>query len=224
MKKILKALLLLMLVLTAAEAAFLVARHTAKPPETGPDKTGTPAEGKKQAGRFLPAGYKITYQAPDDEAGRTVIFDSRTPYSHHNGAGSVPLPDSPDSLSYAVGLLEDWRKIADSDDYELALRDPLAGADLPLFRVPVASTSADRQAVPVKSEDLERLDRGIRSSTALLFVLSKDSISGLWKLVEKGDALVVIPRRAGPEEAARDKTGRIVAGELLVRRFGGAGF
>ena len=149
MKKILKALLLLMLVLTAAEAAFLVARHTAKPPETGPDKTGTPAEGKKQAGRFLPAGYKITYQAPDDEAGRTVIFDSRTPYSHHNGAGSVPLPDSPDSLSYAVGLLEDWRKIADSDDYELALRDPLAGADLPLFRVPVASTSADRQALLV---------------------------------------------------------------------------
>jgi len=46
MKKILKALLLLMLVLTAAEAAFLVARYTAKPPATGPDKTGTPAEGK----------------------------------------------------------------------------------------------------------------------------------------------------------------------------------
>lgn len=173
--------------------------------------------------------FKVLSKDPQDQVGRTVIYDSNNKYIY-NKSGKFSVPNF---RTYFIGVFNGWRSIPNSNDKEMILLDPTDKTELGNFRVvfePNPQFSGVSKTTRLSVENLQKAesvaaDEGTEDYDVWTESLSSISKSDLDELIQIGDVLVLFPlqtRYSSEWTTLEDQNGRSLTDIVLLRRNKGA--
>jgi hypothetical protein len=126
-------------------------------------------------------------------------------------------------LAFAVGKVEDWEDIADSDDKYLVLNH-FNPETVEAYRVAFESNDffgSNQTELVVEKVGWPYFESThTRSVLPKVFLLSEIGFSKAKQIIRKGDTVVILPVYEPPVLSKRDKDYNYLAAKLFIRRLG----
>lgn len=169
------------------------------------------------------AGYRIVYQEDrEDKTGRGVFYQGRGERGYEEIGWWTETQNRIEDYAYFTGSFVRWDDVAGSKDKYIILEYPEEMGEEETVFPPVRIGFEEDH---LTSFGVENLDYGpnnpeVYSLAELGWV--KDWENDLGKLIQRSGAVVTtFWRKSEREGAVRDENKNLVAGKLLIRRFGG---
>ncbi len=218
MVKALAALVLILLCVLFLEVGYLVFLTVNQRPQELARQSASP-----RIIAALPSPSPMPSPSPlpsPPEPERRKIYDlgseKNTPYK---GEGLIKAGDV---VSYAVGYFKEWQNIEGSDDKYLILTHPQKPDELLTFRVGSSSAHFKEYPTNLAVESVEKVEQGVEvTEDDPELPVSSLTPKQLDTIIQKGDAVIVLPYFDPPELDKKDEKGVLLASYLILRRKGG---